>query len=536
MKGFVDPDAKSGFVDPDVAAQSSPIVAQSVPSAPQEQPQVEPSSILGRVWEGVKDPFVGGLQLAARAMPGVDTGIVDQMVRDRETEYDARRKAAGAEGIDWARIGGNVASPINLVGGIAAQGASLPARMAASAATSAASSALQPVTQGTSFAKEKAEQAGAGAGLGAAIPVVGAAASRIVQPHTSAAVKDLMSKGITPTLGEMLGTGAKSIEDRLMSMPVVGDVISYARRGSIKDMNKAIYDMALEPIGEKSTAPIGREAVNEIYNKLSSAYSNLLTGKQIKLDQDFSKDIGKIWQQTSVMSVDAQKQFKNIINNKIMRARSATGDIEGEAMKAIDSELGRLARGFGRDPNINNRMIGEALEDVKGALRGAVSRSDPALVPEMQKIDQGYAVYARIRNAASRTGSKEGVITPATLNAAVTKLDDSVGKGGTAKGTAFMRKFADEANSVLGSTYPDSGTSGRAMMNLLMLGGATYINPYSLMFGSITTLPYLPGAKQAIAAAMTKRPAGAQGVADALQTGLQYAAPGLAAGVTGQAQ
>lgn len=486
------------------------------------------SSAIERFGTGLADPVWGAMQLASHVIPGVDAGIVDQMVKDREAQYAQQRQAAGSEGFDVARLAGNVLNPINLAGGAAAKGTTLGARMLAGAGVGAASAALgTPVTSGDYWG-QKGQQALVGGLTGGAIPAIGTAASRVIQPQTSAAVKDVMAHGVTPTVGEMLGTGAKSMEERLMSMPVVGDIISYARRGSIEQMNRALYNMALEPIGETSTASIGREGVAEVAGKLSGAYHNLLQGRQIPLDQAFGNDISQIWNATSIMSNDARQQFRNIVLNKIINAQNANGMLDGTTMKAIDSQLGTYARKFGRDQNINNQMIGDALEAVQGALRSAVGRADPTLVPELSKIDQGWSIYARIRNAAARTGAKEGVITPGTLNQAVTALDNSVGKGATAKGTAPMRAFTDHVNAVLGSTYPDSGTTGRAITNMLLLGGSMFMRPSALLMGALMSAPYSSVGKKVISTAIAARPAGAQALANAVQGASQYAVPGAA--------
>ena len=490
------------------------------------KPSVAPSSTLERVGTGLGDIVWGAGQLASHIVPGVQSDIVDQMAKDRETEYEAKRKAAGSEGVDWARMAGNVANPINLVGGAAAAPATLAGRVALGAGVGAAAGALQPATGQGSYWGQKAAQTAAGAATGGALPVAGAAASRIINPQTSSAVQDLTQRGISPTLGQILGGSAKSMEDKLMSLPIVGDVIAHARRGAVGDLNKSLYNMALEPIGETSTAQMGREGVKEVQQKLSNAYGTLLQGKQIPLDNQFGQEVSNIFQNVSgIMSNDAKEQFMSILKNRVLNARNPQGFIDGEAMKAIDTQLGQFSSKFGRQQDVNSQMIGDGLDQVQQALRDAVGRADPALQEGLNKVNQGWSIYARIRNAASRTGSKEGVVLPGTLNAAVTKLDNSVAKGGTATGTAPMRQFTDHVNEVLGGQYPDSGTVGRTLLNVLLTGGGMYLHPTGMMLAGAAALPSI--FRKTTAAVMTNRPAIAPAIAEGAETAAQYLAPGM---------
>ncbi|HEY6022259.1 MAG TPA: hypothetical protein VIY48_21095, partial [Candidatus Paceibacterota bacterium] len=165
-------------------------------------------------------------------------------------------------------------------------------------------------------------------------------------------------------------------------------------------------------------------------------------------------------------------------------------------------------------------------DQVQQALRDAVGRADPGLQADLSKINKGWSIYARIRDAAARVGSKEGIVMPGTLNSAVTKLDNTVAKGGTATGTAPMRQFADHVSAVLGNQYPDSGTAGRTLLNLLLAGGGMMLHPTGMLIAGSAALPSI--FRKTTAAAMTQRPAIAPAVADAAQTAAQYLAPGIA--------
>lgn len=148
-----------------------------------------------RIVQGLRDPIDAAAQLLPRAGQfvtsagglapnavsqwfGKEAQSVDTGIRENEQAYEAARKATGQEGVDVARLGGNVLSPANL-----AVATRLPAattaigRVGAGLVGGATGGALTPVTnQDTSFASQKTGQTALGGVAGGALgPVVGAA-------------------------------------------------------------------------------------------------------------------------------------------------------------------------------------------------------------------------------------------------------------------------------------------------------------------------------------------------------------------------
>ncbi|WP_304524172.1 transglycosylase SLT domain-containing protein [Cupriavidus sp. DB3] len=191
--------AKGASDDSDIFAMpgktGQPAARQDVRSAAsKEQPQVptNPSrlkgSVAGALFMGIRDGVDAGAQLARRAVPeGVARAIddfgntladygfpvarsngvegVDALVRRANQDYEASRKLAGRDGIDIARIGGNIANPINR---IVPMGAATAGGVAARAGLQGAISGLAtPVLNTESFGTNKAAQVGLGAITGA---------------------------------------------------------------------------------------------------------------------------------------------------------------------------------------------------------------------------------------------------------------------------------------------------------------------------------------------------------------------------------
>lgn len=141
-------------------------------------PSTEPAQVgpVGRrVVGAVKGAFVDPFEAITQIVGG-EAGR--RGVAEREAAYQAGRQQRGEEGIEGARLIGNVISPIaNIpilgVAQRAAQATTLGGRLAAGAGAGAAGSLLQPVSEAPSefgdFAAEKVEQLGLGAVLGGLI-------------------------------------------------------------------------------------------------------------------------------------------------------------------------------------------------------------------------------------------------------------------------------------------------------------------------------------------------------------------------------
>lgn len=149
----------------------------------------------GRVGMGMADPAVGMGQLAAhgnlglpmsRPLPKGVPEAADRAVQQRETGYEQREKAAGLTGglsSEWARLLGNVASPVNVAGaGAAGAPASSLGRIGLASGLGAVSGALEPAqdkSAGT-IAKQAGIGAAGGAVLGGAGEAVGSLLGRAI--------------------------------------------------------------------------------------------------------------------------------------------------------------------------------------------------------------------------------------------------------------------------------------------------------------------------------------------------------------------
>ena len=184
--------------------QAQTLMAQAMHPQSMAVDQTSPSQLkgssVGGVAMGLRDPVDAGAQLLRRMVPeGVgravdefgnkmaDLGLpvarsdgvqgVDNIVSNANQEYDQSRKMAGRDGIDLARIVGNIANPVNRI--VPMGGATSTAGVAARAGAQGAVSGLfQPVVDAKNFVEDKLTQVGVGGLAGAA---GGALADKLAQ-------------------------------------------------------------------------------------------------------------------------------------------------------------------------------------------------------------------------------------------------------------------------------------------------------------------------------------------------------------------
>jgi hypothetical protein len=508
-----------------------------------DTPKGPPKSRTDKVLTGMADPIHGGAQLLTNALPKglVDAGNalnnwladktglvaklpeggVDQQVRERETQYQAERAAAGESGFDGYRVLGNVASPANLA--IAARtpaAASLMARMGIGAAGGAVSAAMNPVTGEGDYWDEKGTQVGVGALAGGATPAVISGVSRVISPNASVnpQLQILRNEGVRPTLGQSLGGFANSVEEKLMSVPVVGDAIGAARRGAADDLNRAAFNRALAPVQQRLPAGVtGRDAVAFTEDAISAGYNRLLPSLTARADQQFGTELANLRQMVSTGAMDprAAQSFERILQNDVLSKFGNAGAMTGETFKRVESDLGQQISRLSASTDADQRLVGDALRQVQRQMRDMLTRSNPNQAQELRTLNAAWANFKRPQRAAAALGAEDGIFSPAQLQNAVKALDRSKDKGRFADGGALMQDLSEAGKSVLGNRVPDSGTAGRLMLG----GGVSLLDPTltapALLGGG--ALLYTRPVQGLLSGAVSARPQAAQPVAQALR-------------------
>lgn len=501
----------------DMGAMSSDalrVLAGDTPSAPKERPGAAVRGAKGFV-QGLRDVPDALAQLltrggAAVGFPGAADAVSywDADIKARNDAYKQNVRG-GQDDFDWGRFSGNLAFTAPISAAIPPV-ASLPGAVATGAAGGAALGALQPVTGGD-FGAEKMKQMGAGA-LGGGI---GGAASnllgRAIAPKVSPEVAALKAEGITPTPGQILGGGFKSAEEKLASAPVVGQAIRSGQQRAVDQLNVAAINRALEPIGQKlpKDAPIGRETIAYTRDALGKAYDDALSAVgPIKVDKPLSDALDKAVKSVSILPKERADQLTRIVQSEIMD-RAQNGVMTPEAMKAAESNLGNIARGYMRSADYDQRQLGKAIIEAQQALRDTVERQAPAGAADLVKsANKGWANFVRVQRAAGYVGAENGVFSPAQLQQAVRAADPTRNKGGFGSGGALMQDLSEPAKAVLGAKVPNSGTADR-------LGAMAALNPGTWPYiaaGIPASLMYTGPGQAAMAGLLTGRQGAAAGL------------------------
>lgn len=505
---------------------------------------------------GVGDAYAGAAQIAPRVTPdfaydamrwldrkirslpgaenlkpyeGLTPEKADAVVKRREADYKTARGPNA--GFDWMRLAGNVA-------GTAPAAVLAPATLPAAAAVGGVTAALQPVTEEGDFWTQKGIQTGTGMAGGAAGNLIGRGVARVISPRVDAAVKKLMDRGVTPTPGQIMGGGAKAFEEKLTSIPVLGDVIKGGQRRSIEQFNRAVYDDVLAPIGEKvSKGVVGRQAVAEVGDKLSQAYDDILPQLNFRVDAQFVDDLANLTNLAKGLPKTEARQFTAFLKDRLAKALGPQGQMDGRTFQTLQSSLADDVAAFGKSPDAYQKKLGDAFRTLLESLRDGLERSNQGVTvniggkavsaaDRLKNARAGWAKLVRLEKAAGTQGAGEGVFTPAQLASAVRSADQSVRKRGFARGDALMQDLSDAGKSVIGNVYPDSGTAGR-LATMLLAGGAGMINPYMAAGAGTMMLPYTAMGQRLAAALLTQRP----GFAPAVASGVRKLTPALQTGL-----
>lgn len=307
----------------------------------------------------------------------------------------------------------------------------------------------------------------AGAILGAAIPGAGAAAGKVVKGLASPEAKQLLQAGVRLTPGQMLGGAAKTVEDKLTSLPVVGSAIRRGQRLALDDFNLATVQKALDPIGVKlgKGAEAGYKAIETGRNAISKAYDSVLDQMRGKVDVQLVNEVnGVLKRNLPTLPQHVANKLTQILDEDVKPHLGRGSWVGGNQIKRVVSNLGNESRTALKSQDPAYRQLGEALQEIQSSVTNMLKRNNPAqLSKKLSNIDAAHARMLRVENAASRVTTDEGKFTPAQLKSAVKAEDSSYKHRAFTQGNALMQDWADAAKSSLPSKVPDSGTAGRLL-------------------------------------------------------------------------
>ncbi len=532
-------------IDPWAAFRGTAAPMPAEPAA--AEPDSAALSLAKGAARGFGETVLGGQQIVGGGMeavglPGGKWLASDAAKGIARLEQEARPDMAAHP---WASGIGSLLGGMVVPGGAGAKmGEAIGAGVAGMGALQGGLAGLLTPGGEDHFWRDKALGLLTGAGAGAVAGKAGNALATFVAPKLRPFVEKLMGEGVELTPGMMAGGIAKSLEDRATSIPITGDAIQAARRRAFEQFNRAAWNRTLAPIGETvpTNVPMGRQAADYVGDRLSAAYRRILPHVTVQAnlaDPAFAQFVGDLASATRdarVLLPDPQfDQYERFVRTQIeQKITNAGGVIDGDTVNGIDSMFGSEVRGYSKSGEHDPRKLGEALSEVQAAFRNLIERQNPAQAAALRNAREGWANYVRVAKAESMQGtaSKDGIFSPAQLNAAVRSEDNTTRKLGYARGKALLQDLSDAGQAVLPSHYPESGTAGR-----LFLGGGTFAlaellhHPELILGLSGAAAPYTAPASKALNWAVNRlaQPAGPtrNALANMLRLGGQIAPPVL---------
>jgi len=267
----------------------------------------------------------------------------------------------------------------------------------------------------------------------------------------------LEQAGVSLLPGQKAGGLVKSFEDFGRRMPIVGPAIRGAGRRSEVSLNRAVANTALAQIGEgvPKNVETGFDSVAHVAKRLGAKYDSIGDMVQrVDLDNDFAARMQeRVAPRIGDLSESGARDFERILTDRMTRLSSG---ISGRDALGIKQELGELAADAMSSTDRSDRLMGRMLMDVSDEISALIGRQSPEAAQMLDQADAGWAIYTRLRNAASK--GTDGNFTPSQLRTAVRMEDASVGKGRVAKGEAILQDLSN-ASTIMPDQYGNPGTA-----------------------------------------------------------------------------
>ena len=326
----------------------------------------------------------------------------------------------------------------------------------------AVSAAMEPEDRGTAAA-----WGGAGAAGGRVLArTLGGAMRESVSPQA----QRLIDAGVHITPGQALtgpqaGIVARTIrgaEDKITSIPLVGDVIANAQQRGLRSFNMNRINDALEPIGAK-IKHAGVEGLDAADQHISDAYDKVIPHIFVEPGNALTKitEAQARWKSIPLFDDIHKNKLDQYIDRHIMPVLAAGGNVPGEIVKRIDAEIGKLGRELSAKGGLTNGPIGDGFLELRRSWRQAMEGVTPEARQGLTNADKAFAKLVPLLKAGEKKA--EGIFTPK-------QLADSLRQS-----KMKPDQLTEAARQVLPNTVPDSGTAGRQIFGRLIspeAGGA----------------------------------------------------------------
>lgn len=345
-----------------------------------------------------------------------------------------------------------------------------------------------------------------GAVGGAAGTALGMGANRLIggaiKPLVSQEAQELAKQGIQPTIGQSIGGAVNTAEQKLKSLPLIGDVIRNARGRSVNEFNEKAIQTAVP--GSKG---FGDEALTSARETLGKQYDTVLNGlPNIQVDKPAIVQAlrNAVDDPALALSNQSKKFVTDYVKNNLI---NRTGQIDGQIAKKIESDMAKaVARKATGDAE--DRAIADAMRNVqqqwRQSLTQAAETANPGAGTALREADASWRAFIPVDRAGAYRGNQNiasneipGKFTPNSLRRSLEASDQSQFNNATRAmsggNTPFdkLNTLTRQGERVLGDSVPDSGTATRLMWGLgaMGAGSAAGMDPASMGMGAALALP-----------------------------------------------
>lgn len=297
-----------------------------------------------------------------------------------------------------------------------------------------------------------------------------------VAPKVSQTLGELTKRGVKVTPGmatresqSLPGRFMTALEDRGASLPgPTGQAIRAGQAKATETFNRGGINEVLGELGKvlPDNISAGHESVAFAQKAASSAYDDALRGMDLVPDQQLATDLRSLVSNVrgGGISEPFSKQFDKLLENVVMRRASANGgNLSGDTLKTVLSELNQKAAKFNGSSVASEQEYGAVISALSDALEQAARRSSrPESVAALDAADRAYAKLVRIEGAAKNASG--GLFSPGQLETSVRQSDSSVRKRAVSAGKGLLQDYATAGRKIIPSRIGDSGTAGREAM------------------------------------------------------------------------
>lgn len=409
---------------------------------------------------------------------------------------------------DFARTNPVQSIGLNVAGGLLTGGASLGTGVLGAAATGATYGGVSGLNSAEGNIVDRLPGAALGATVGgvaggslqAAAPyaqrlagIVGGATKPIRATTGRAAdVRTLLDSGVSLTPGQRMGGIVQNAENLAQRAPILGPAIRGARQRGGETLNRAVGLRAMDNVdqGIPSTVPTGSEMVSYVSNQLGKEFERGYSMvPNFQPDENLANGLRAISEAKSDLPPEIGRQFDNIIGSRLQRL--AAGDVSGQTVGGVRSELNNLAAGYLKSQDPAQQGLGRMLTGVSDELDAAISRQNPEAGRVLDNARQGWTDYIRLERASTAANGNQ--FSPGQLSSAVRQSDGTVRRGAVARGEARMQDLSRAAQNVMPDSFGNPGTADAIGLGALGTGLVTEPVTTTAIAGGLgaASVPYL---------------------------------------------